>query len=54
MLHIKSVRYISDYKIWVAFDDGTEGQVDLDGHLKGSMFDPLKDKEFFSKDPLIN
>lgn len=49
MLHIKSVKYISDYTIWVAFDDGTEGQVDLDGHLNGSVFDPLKDKELFSK-----
>lgn len=49
MLHIKSVKYISDFKIYVAFDDGTEGQVDLKGHLEGPIFEPLKDKEFFSK-----
>ena len=49
MLHIKSVKYISDFKIYVAFDDGTEGKVDLKGHLEGPIFEPLKDKEFFSK-----
>ena len=49
MLHIKSVKYISDFKIYVAFDDGTEGSVDLKGHLEGPIFEPLKDKDFFSK-----
>lgn len=49
MLHIKSVKYISDFKIYVAFDDGTEGPVDLKGHLEGPIFEPLKDKDFFSK-----
>lgn len=49
MLHIKSVKYIADFKIWVAFDDGAEGQVDLNGQLVGPVFDPLKDKSFFSR-----
>lgn len=43
MLHIKSARYLSDYKLWIAFDDGSEGEVDLNGKLKGSMFEPLND-----------
>ena len=49
MLHIKSVKPLSDFRIWVAFDDGTEGQVDLEGHLKGSVFEPLRDREYFSR-----
>jgi len=49
MLHIKSVRYLSEWKLWVAFDDGNEGQVDFKGLLKGPMFESLHDKEFFSK-----
>ena len=49
MLHIKSVKYISEFKLWVAFDDGTEGQVDFKGQLQGPIFEPLKDEEFFSK-----
>lgn len=49
MLHIKSVKYLSDYKIWIAFDDGTEGQIDLQGQLHGPVFDALKDKAVFAK-----
>ena len=49
MLHIKSVKYISEFKLWVAFDDGTEGPVDFKGQLKGPIFKPLEDKAYFSK-----
>ncbi|WP_417594124.1 DUF2442 domain-containing protein [Oceanospirillum sp.] len=43
MLHVTSAKYLSGYKIWVAFDDHTSGEVDLEGVLKGSVFEPLKD-----------
>jgi len=49
MLHIRSVKYISGFKIWVSFDDGTSGEVDLEGELNGPVFEPLKDQETFSK-----
>lgn len=49
MLHIKSVKYISGFRIWVAFDDGTKGEVDLEGHLQGPVFAPLHDPDIFSK-----
>lgn len=49
MLHIKSAKYISDYIIWVSFDDGSDGQVDLEESLKGPVFIPLKDKSLFSR-----
>jgi len=49
ILHINSVKHIEKFKLWVAFDDGTEGQVDLAGYLSGSVFEPLKDESFFSK-----
>lgn len=49
MLHIKSARYISGYKIWVSFDDGISGEVDLEGELRGPIFEPLKDPNVFSK-----
>lgn len=47
MLHIKSVKYVVDYRIWVAFDDGTAGEIDLNGVLKGPVFEPLKDIAVF-------
>ena len=49
MLHVKSARYVSGYKIWVSFDDGTHGEVDLEGELKGPIFESLKDRDVFSK-----
>ncbi|MCK9505280.1 MAG: DUF2442 domain-containing protein [Porticoccaceae bacterium] len=49
MLHIKSAKYVIDYKIWVAFDDGTSGEIDLDGVLNGPVFEPLKEIAIFRK-----
>lgn len=49
MLHIKSAKYVAGYKIWVAFDDGTSGEIDLDGVLNGPVFEPLKEITVFRK-----
>ncbi|OOV86879.1 DUF2442 domain-containing protein [Oceanospirillum linum] len=43
MQHVTSAKYLSGYKIWVAFDDDTSGKVGLECVLKGSVFEPLKD-----------
>jgi len=40
MLHIKSVKYVSGFRIWVAFDDGTAGEVDLEAALNGTLERP--------------
>lgn len=47
MVHVKTVRYLQDYKIWVVFDDGSAGEVDLEGALHGPVFEPLKDTAYF-------
>lgn len=47
MLHVTSAKYISDYKLWIAFDDGSSGEVDLANQLNGSMFESLKDMATF-------
>ncbi|MFG6666977.1 DUF2442 domain-containing protein [Halomonas sp. HNIBRBA4712] len=49
MLHITSVKYLTGYKIWIGFDDGTSGEVNLDGVLSGPIFEPLKDMAFFKE-----
>ncbi len=49
MLHVKSAKYLSGFKLWVAFDDGTSGEVDLEGVLNGPVFEPLQDLNFFKK-----
>jgi len=49
MLHVNKAKYISDYQIWLSFDDGSKGQVNLETYLTGSMFEPLKEISLFSQ-----
>ncbi|MDI6716509.1 MAG: DUF2442 domain-containing protein [Actinomycetota bacterium] len=46
-------KYIKDYKIWLAFNDGAEGEVDLSTELEGEIFEPLKDVSFFKNFKII-
>ena len=46
-LHVKKAKYVHDYVIWLRFNDGTEGEVDLKNELEGDVFEPLKDVESF-------
>jgi hypothetical protein len=46
---VVDARYVRDYVIWVKFEDGTEGDVDLSAELWGEVFEPLKDVDFFRR-----
>ena len=48
-IHITAVKYIADYRLRVAFDDGTGGEVDLFPLPDGPVFEPLKDKSLFAQ-----
>ena len=37
------------YKLWLRFQDGVSGTVDLSAELWGPMFEPLKDKALFAQ-----
>lgn len=41
-------RYVSAYTIWLRFEDGTEGEVDLSQELHGAVFEPLQKSEYFA------
>ena len=47
ILHVKEAKYLHDYVIWLRFNDGAEGLVDLKEELYGEVFEPLKDMERF-------
>ena len=47
ILHVKEAKYLHDYVIWLRFNDGAEGMVDLKDELYGEVFEPLKDMERF-------
>ena len=41
--------YIDDYRIRVTFNDGTSGPVDFSQWLKGPVFQPLRDVDYFRR-----
>jgi hypothetical protein len=40
---------MNDYTIWLRFNDGAEGEIDLRGELEGEVFGPLTDLELFRR-----
>jgi hypothetical protein len=55
-LHVKEAKYLHDYVLWVKFNDGIEGEVDLESELIGEIFGPLKNKKVFRSfkvDPIL-
>lgn len=47
MQDVIEARYLNDYTIWIRFEDGTAGEVDLSSELQGEVFEPLRDVQFF-------
>ena len=48
MQDIVEARYLNGYVIWLRFEDGTVGEIDLGDELHGPVFEPLRDKGYFS------
>lgn len=46
---IVEAKYVRDFTVWVRYDDGLEGEVDLSGELSGPVFEPLRDTGFFQR-----
>ncbi len=46
-LHVKEAKYLHDYVIWLRFNNGAEGEIDLEPELCGEVFEPLKNIEEF-------
>lgn len=46
---VTEVRPLEGYKLWVRFQDGVCGTVDLSGELWGPMFEPLRDTSIFAQ-----
>jgi hypothetical protein len=46
-LHVRDAKYLHDHVIWLKFNDGAVGEVDLQDELTGEMFSPLQDIDCF-------
>jgi len=47
--HVVEARHVSGFVVWLRFQDGTEGQLDLASELIGPIFETLHDPETFSR-----
>jgi hypothetical protein len=47
MVHVVEARYVRDYVVWLRFNDGLAGEVDLRDELDGPVFEPLRELETF-------
>ena len=46
-ISVTNAKYKDDFRIYLEFDDGVSGIVDLKNSLDGEIFEPLKEKSFF-------
>lgn len=56
ILHVKKAKFLHDYVIWVLFNNGAEGEVDLSKELEGEVFGSLRNKKKFKSfkiDPIL-
>ncbi len=49
MIRVTDARLLHDFTVWVRFNDGTEGEIDLSDELEGPVFEPLQDPETFAQ-----
>ena len=49
LTRIVEAQYVGDFTIWLRFDDGVEGEVDLSQELSGPIFQPLRNVDLFKQ-----
>ncbi len=47
MIRVLECRYVTGYTVWLRFNDGVEGELNLEGELEGEVFDALRDLQVF-------
>jgi len=57
ILHTVAVKPLENYRLYLTFNNGVSGEVDLSGELWGEVFEPLKDRDIFNtahQDEMMN
>ena len=49
MISVIEAKHLGGFRVWLRFNDGGEGEVDLADELWGEVFEPLRDPSFFAK-----
>ncbi len=48
-LHVIAARHLGACRVWLRFNDGVEGEIDLAPELEGEVFEPLSDPAVFER-----
>lgn len=48
ILHTIEVKPLPDYRLFLRFNNGAAGEVDLSAELEGEVFEPLRDPALFA------
>ena len=46
---VVEARHVRGFVLWLRFRDGTSGEIDLGPALKGPIFEPLHDPDYFKR-----
>lgn len=49
LVSVIAARYLEGHRVWLRFDDGLEGEIDLLDELHGPVFEPLRDPTVFAR-----
>lgn len=49
LIDVVEAKYVRDFIVWVKFEDGSAGEIDLSEELHGPVFEPLRDVEYFKQ-----
>jgi len=54
-LHVIDAKYIQDYRVWLKFNNGKFGEIDLAEEISwGEVFEPLKNVNYFKNFKIEN
>ena len=48
-VHVVEARHTGGHRVWLRFDDGVAGEVDLATYLDGEVFAPIRSPEAFGR-----
>lgn len=49
LVHVVEARHCGGHRVWLRFNDGLEGEIDLATALRGPVFRPLEDADYFAR-----
>ena len=49
LLDVIETKYLREFTVWVKFEDGMEGEIDLSDQLYGPIFEPLREVSYFQQ-----